>query len=284
MTILVQESVANNNNIAAENETAVQVKVQVRGDDLNLDGSFVVPGSNAFGHNFRDYEKESMRKAIVEEFYKKNHIYQTYEFAKKKKEHYGKLDKAVMSIWECCELLNEYVDESDPDLDDPQIKHLLQTAEAIRRDYPDQDWLHLTALIHGWLVLLMNPLCITSFSRTLKTRDTRGIYTVNCGLDNVTMSWGMWPRATTQLFHQQQYSSLSGSIPFMGTMHRSGAYTYLMNDEDKEMLKCSTGMTCTARASLRSTRKKRSPTTSPLSRSTFQRSSSGEEKENYQSL
>ncbi|KAL5835838.1 hypothetical protein ACOSQ3_015390 [Xanthoceras sorbifolium] len=41
-----------------------------------------------------------------------------------------------------------------------------------------------------WLVLLMNPLCITSFSRTLKTRDTRGIYTVNCGLDNVTMSWG----------------------------------------------------------------------------------------------
>ncbi|KAL5768700.1 hypothetical protein ACOSQ2_015483 [Xanthoceras sorbifolium] len=227
MTILVQESVANNNNIAAENETAVQVQVQVRGDDLNLDGSFVVPGSNAFGHNFRDYEKESMRKAIVEEFYKKNHIYQTYEFAKKKKEHYGKLDKAVMSIWECCELLNEYVDESDPDLDDPQIKHLLQTAEAIRRDYPDQDWLHLTALIHvvlplsliypvnklqatrfHWLVLLMNPLCITSFSRTLKTRDTRGIYTVNCGL-NVTMSWAM---------------------------HRSGAYTYLMNDEDKEML------------------------------------------------
>lgn len=54
-----------------------------------------------------------------------------------------------MSIWECCELLNEFVDESDPDLDEPQIEHLLQTAEAIRRDYPDQDWLHLTALIHG---------------------------------------------------------------------------------------------------------------------------------------
>lgn len=54
-----------------------------------------------------------------------------------------------MSIWECCELLNEYVDESDPDLDEPQIQHLLQSAEAIRRDYPDEDWLHLTALIHG---------------------------------------------------------------------------------------------------------------------------------------
>lgn len=54
-----------------------------------------------------------------------------------------------MSIWECCELLKDYVDESDPDLDEPQIDHLLQTAEAIRRDHPHEHWLHLTALIHG---------------------------------------------------------------------------------------------------------------------------------------
>lgn len=59
------------------------------------------------------------------------------------------MKRAEMSIWECCELLNELVDESDPDLDEPQIEHLLQTAEAVRRDYPNQDWLHLTALIHG---------------------------------------------------------------------------------------------------------------------------------------
>lgn len=65
------------------------------------------------------------------------------------REQYGKLDRVEMSIWECCELLNEVVDESDPDLDEPQIEHLLQTAEAIRRDYPDEDWLHLTGLIHG---------------------------------------------------------------------------------------------------------------------------------------
>ena len=62
-----------------------------------------------------------------------------------------------MSIWECIELLNEFVDESDPDLDEPQIEHLLQSAEAIRRDYPDEDWLHVTALIHGNLInYLMN--------------------------------------------------------------------------------------------------------------------------------
>lgn len=72
------------------------------------------------------------------------------------REEYGKLNRVEMSIWECCELLNEFVDESDPDLDEPQIEHLLQTAEAIRKDYPDEDWLHLTGLIHGksiiWLL------------------------------------------------------------------------------------------------------------------------------------
>jgi inositol oxygenase len=62
---------------------------------------------------------------------------------------FGKLDKEVMSIWECCELLNEVVDESDPDLDEPQIQHLLQSAEAISKDYLSEAWLHLTALIHG---------------------------------------------------------------------------------------------------------------------------------------
>ncbi|RDX85369.1 Inositol oxygenase 2, partial [Mucuna pruriens] len=49
------------------------------------------------------------------------------------------------------------VDESDPDLDEPQIEHLLQTAEAIRRDYPDEEWLHLTGLIHDLGKVLLLP-------------------------------------------------------------------------------------------------------------------------------
>lgn len=81
---------------------------------------------------------------------------------KKMREEYGKLDKAKMSIWECCELLNEVVDDSDPDLDEPQIEHLLQSAEAIRKDYPNEDWLHLTALIHGTFIITF-PLFIYLF-------------------------------------------------------------------------------------------------------------------------
>lgn len=44
--------------------------------------------------------------------------------------------------------LNELVDESDPDLDIPNIVHAFQTAERIRKDYPNDDWFHLTGLIH----------------------------------------------------------------------------------------------------------------------------------------
>jgi hypothetical protein len=41
------------------------------------------------------------------------------------------------------------VDDSDPDLEEPQIQHLLQTAEAIRLDHPRDDWFHLVGLVHG---------------------------------------------------------------------------------------------------------------------------------------
>jgi hypothetical protein len=103
----------------------------------------------------RDYDAESERRRGVEEFYRVNHIGQTVDFVRKMREEYEKLNRTEMSIWECCELLNEFIDESDPDLDEPQIEHLLQTAEAIRKDYPDEDWLHLTGLIHGKLYSLI---------------------------------------------------------------------------------------------------------------------------------
>ncbi|URE14326.1 F-box protein [Musa troglodytarum] len=104
-----------------------------------------------------------------------------------------------MSIWECIELLNEFVDESDPDLDEPQIEHLLQTAEAIRKDYPEEDWLHLTGLIHG---------------------DT---FPVGCAFDECNV-------------HHKVAKGNKTSLP-LAALHKHGAYQYLMNEEDKENLK-----------------------------------------------
>lgn len=52
------------------------------------------------------------------------------------------------TIREALEKLNDLVDESDPDLDLPNIVHAFQAAERAREEYPDDDWLHLTGLIH----------------------------------------------------------------------------------------------------------------------------------------
>jgi len=132
--------------------------IQLEGKKIQDQDQFMVPQTNAFGHNFRDYNNaQSERQKGVEKFYKTQHINQTYDFVKKMREDYTKLDKAKMSIWECCELLNDVVDDSDPDLDEPQIQHLLQSAEAIRKDYPNEDWLHLTALIHDLGKILVLP-------------------------------------------------------------------------------------------------------------------------------
>uniref|UniRef100_A0A1D1Z757 Inositol oxygenase n=1 Tax=Anthurium amnicola TaxID=1678845 RepID=A0A1D1Z757_9ARAE len=195
-------------------------KVSTDQGELVLDGGFVVPETNSFGQTFRDYAAESERKKSVEEFYRMNHIHQTYEFVKGMREEYGKLDRAEMSIWECCELLNEFVDESDPDLDEPQIEHLLQTAEAIRKDYPDEDWLHLTGLIHDLGKVLLHPTfgqlpqwavvgdtfpvgcaydkSIVHYQYCKENPDYNnpayntklGMYSEGCGLDKVLMSWG----------------------------------------------------------------------------------------------
>ncbi|XP_011093670.1 inositol oxygenase 1 [Sesamum indicum] len=231
---------------------------------------FFAPENNAFGNSFRNYQQESLRRIIVEEFYRKNHTFQTYDFAMAKKEEHGRLNKGVMSIWECCELLNEYVDESDLDSDEPPMEHLLQTAEAIRRDYPHQDWLHLTALLHDLGKVLLHPAfggepqwCVVgdtfplgcAFSEAIvhhkffiQNPDSRnpeyntklGIYIDNCGLENVTMSWGH--DEYMYLVAKGNNTTLPPAALFIiryhsfYALHQGGAYTYLMNNEDKEML------------------------------------------------
>jgi inositol oxygenase len=201
---------------------AAERKVPAGGDpaELVLDGGFAVPDANAFGNTFRDYDAESERKKTVEEFYRVNHIRQTHEFVSRMRAEYGRLDKTEMGIWDCIELLNEFIDDSDPDLDMPQIEHLLQTAEAIRKDYPDQDWLHLTGLIHDLGKVLLHPSfgelpqwavvgdtfpvgcaydeCNVHFKYFKENPDYHnpkfnnkfGAYSEGCGLDNVLMSWG----------------------------------------------------------------------------------------------
>ena len=50
-------------------------------------------------------------------------------------------------MWEAIEKLSTLIDESDPDTKLGQVGHLLQTAEALRRDGKPR-WMQLTGLIH----------------------------------------------------------------------------------------------------------------------------------------
>ncbi|KAK0571525.1 hypothetical protein LWI29_017531 [Acer saccharum] len=259
-----------------------QKNIEEETNELVLDGGFVVPKTaaddvflapeiNSFGKSFRDYNAESERQKSVEEFYRLQHINQSYDFVKRMREKYGKLDKIEMSIWECCELLNEVVDESDPDLDEPQIQHLLQSAEAIRKDYPDEDWLHLTALIHDLGKVLLLP-SFGELPQWAVVGDTfplgcafdkanvhhkyfkdnpdfnnpayntkNGIYTEGCGLDNVMISWGH--DDYMYLVAKENGSTLPSAGLFIiryhsfYPLHKEGAYTHLMNEEDRQNMK-----------------------------------------------
>ena len=65
-----------------------------------------------------------------------------------KREKWLKFNHFKSTVKDALIKLNELVDESDPDTDLPNIVHAFQTAERIRQDHPDDDWFHLTGLIH----------------------------------------------------------------------------------------------------------------------------------------
>jgi len=209
---------------------------------------------------FRNYAGEA--KPGVREFYRLNHQFQTVDFVKQKRAQYLSLSKRRMSIWEAMEYLNTLVDDSDPDIDLPQIEHLLQTAEAIRKAGRPR-WYILTGLIHD----LGKILCLWDEPQWAVVGDTfpvgcrysekivfheafqknpdyqnelyqteLGIYEAGCGLDQVMLSWGH----DEYLFHvAKDYLPMPGlyMIRYHSCypIHREQAYRALMNQQDREM-------------------------------------------------
>lgn len=211
---------------------------------------------------FRNYEETV--KDSVKEFYRLNHTYQTYDFVIQKKEEYLKFDKKEMPVWSAFDFLNQLVDDSDPDTDLDQMQHLVQTSEAIRNDgHPD--WMVLVGLIHDmgkvlclfgepqWAVVgdtfpvgcaYSDKIVYPEFFKENPDwnnkiyQDKLGIYTENCGLNNVHMSWG---------HDEYVYHMMKDYIPEPGlymlryhsfySQHRENAYNHLMNEHDHEMFK-----------------------------------------------
>ncbi|GAA4735080.1 inositol oxygenase family protein [Flavisolibacter ginsenosidimutans] len=211
---------------------------------------------------YRNYEAPV--RDTVKEFYRLNHTHQTFDFVQQKRNEFLSFSKAQMTVWDAFEFLNQLVDDSDPDTDLSQLQHLLQTSESIRADgHPD--WMVLTGLMHDmgkvlclfgepqWAVVgdtfpvgcaYSNKVVYPEFFQqnpdyANPTFSTQlGVYEKGCGLRNVTMSWG---------HDEYVYQMLKDYIPEEGlymlryhsfyAWHREGAYDYLLDSHDRDMLK-----------------------------------------------
>lgn len=98
---------------------------------------------------FRVYSTKDSPARVVNHYHDMRQ-FQTLEFYERMERKYDFSNgnyRSLMTIEEAFAALESYVDASDPDLDLPNLLHLLQTAEGIRRaGHPD--WLQLTGLLH----------------------------------------------------------------------------------------------------------------------------------------
>ncbi len=199
----------------------------------------------------------------MREFYQQNHRHQTFEFVSQKRDEYLRLNRRHLSIFEALDFLNTLVDDSDPDIELDQLLHVLQTSEAIRAD-GHEDWFVLTGLVHD----LGKVLCLFGEPQWAVVGDTfpvgcrfderivyheyfvenkdaadpkyitqLGAYEKNCGLRNIRMSWGH----DEYLFHVFQKYLPEPALYMIRyhsfyAWHREGAYDWLCDDRDREML------------------------------------------------
>lgn len=93
----------------------------------------------------RAYETQS-KDSRVRRHYAAMRKNQTHAFATRARKVYGQ-PALKMTLWEALAKLNDFCDESDPDLSLPNLHHAYQAA-AYARDHSFPDWMVVTALIH----------------------------------------------------------------------------------------------------------------------------------------
>ncbi|KAG7886223.1 hypothetical protein KL936_004901 [Ogataea polymorpha] len=216
---------------------------------------------------YREYRQYDLAYDRVKQFYKEQHEFQTVAYNIQARINFKTKIRDRMTIWDALLKLNHLLDESDPDTELSQIEHALQTAEAIRKDNKPR-WFQLVGLIHDLGKLLYfydskgqwdvvgdtfpvgcrfstkiihheffkanpdynNPLYNTKY----------GIYSPHCGLENVMLSWGhdeyMYHLAKEQSCLPPQALAMIRYHSFY-PWHQEGAYKYLMNEHDEEMLR-----------------------------------------------
>ncbi|EFR00608.1 hypothetical protein MGYG_03614 [Nannizzia gypsea CBS 118893] len=213
---------------------------------------------------FRQYDKACEK---VKAFYREQHEKQTVAYNIEARRQFHSKVRARMTVWEAIEKLDTLIDESDPDISLSQIHHLLQSAEAIRHDGKPR-WMQLVGLIHDlgkllfffgaqgqWDVvgdtfpvgcafderIIYPETFVNNPDSTHEVYSTKfGIYTPNCGMYNVMLSWGhdeyLYNVVKTQSTLPEEALAMiryHSCYPW----HTEGAYQELMDENDHRMLK-----------------------------------------------
>ncbi|KAF7496432.1 Inositol oxygenase [Sarcoptes scabiei] len=218
--------------------------------------------------NYSTNQENHIQKRVFET-YRLMHKNQTIEFATNRFKYWTQFNKFQSGIMDSLLKLNDLIDESDPDVDVPNIVHAFQTAERIREAHPDLEWFHLTGLIHdlGKLMALHGepqwavvgdtyPLGCkiqssvvygdSTFDENLDMKNPLynsqyGIYSRNCGLNNLVMSWGH-DEYLYQVLNNHKDCKLPDKALYIIRFHSfypwhtGGDYTHFCTEYDQSML------------------------------------------------
>jgi inositol oxygenase len=232
------------------------------------------PKCNAVGDTFRNYE-DSARQDVVKKTYTEMHTYQTVEFVKEQHKNWLNFDKGEFTVMEIVDVLDTFVDDSDPDNDLPNSIHDFQTAERIREQWPEHDWFHLIGFLHdlGKVLACEEIAGKCALEQWATVGDTfcvgcapsddivfglesfkgnpdiahpiygteYGIYSPNCGISNLMMSWGhdeymYWVLKENGCTIPEEGLNMIRFHSFY-PWHEKRAYTHLEAPEDLETLK-----------------------------------------------
>jgi inositol oxygenase len=266
----LEDNNSNSNAYAASSSSLSSVVLSGKIDKtvfLEEDKNFNPIDAKKREDQFRNYV-DGPRQKRVQKFYYDNHTKQTLAFVQNLEKKINKFDHMKLTVMEAFEKLAEVIDDSDPDTNFSQLVHGLQTAESLRKEFPQHDWFHLVGLIHDLGKVLTQP-CFEleqwaivgdSFPVGCQHSDKivfpeyfvenpdykhevysteNGIYEAGCGLMNLQMSFGHDEYLYQVLKHNKSTIPIEGLYVLrfhsFYAWHRGGAYQHLTNSFDKEM-------------------------------------------------
>ena len=196
-------------------------------------------------------------------FYKRMYENQDLDFVLKMKQKYSKLDNVKMTMNKALSLMDSFIDPSDPDVDEPNSVHAYQTAERIRKKYPEDKEYQIIGLIHDlgkvlfkfgepdyavvgdtFVVGCLLPETIVFYNEITNHPDKKnsllGIYEARCGIDNLNISFGHDEYLYQVLKQNEDKHKISkrywNIIRYHSfyPWHDKNSYSYLMDDSDLE--------------------------------------------------